>query len=198
MKTKMLDIPLKGERSYIQGPDLFNAAFETLSDEAGGAPIDFEIAFHKMALKQVELIWDTDEAPEECFALGMRSLAGERARFWMREIETPLSERQPYLEEEIVAQMSFDETLTKARLDSPFPYSEMELWVSMIKALHQRRFADADGKWVFVRAKLSAYARQDAVEALRVELAATLGTKLTRNAVYMGDRKIGDVFFALM
>lgn len=198
MKTKTLDIPLKGSRDYIQGPDLFNAAFETLVEEAGAVSGEFEIAFHRMAHRQVQLIWDTDDAPGDAFALGSNSIKGTRARYWMRELEAPLSDRQPYPEHEIVAQLSFDEALSEARLDTPFPYSDMEIWVSMIKALHQRRFAGAAGKWVFARAKLRAYDPKHAPASLRVALAATLGTKLTRNEVYLNDEKIGDVFFALM
>lgn len=198
MKTKTLDIPLKGSRDYIQGPDLFNAAFETLVEEAGGPSGDFEIAFHRMAHRQVELIWDTQDGPKDAFALGSRSIEGGRTRYWMREIEIPLSDRQPYPEDEIVAQMRFDEALSEAQLDTAFPYSDMELWVSMIKALHQRRFVEAAGKWVFARAKLKTYDTGHAPAPLRATMAATLGTKLTRNEVYLNDEKIGDVFFALM
>lgn len=198
MKTKTLDIPLKGSRNYIQGPDLFNAAFETLAEEAGGSAGEFEIAFHRMAHKKVELVWDTDTAPEDAFAAGSQSTQQGRARYWMRELDAPLSGRQPYPEDEIVARMTFEEGFSQARLNKEFPYSDMEIWVSMIKAMHQRRFADAAGKWVFVRAKLWAYDPRHAPASRRVELAATLGTKLTRNLVYLNDEKIGDVFFALM
>lgn len=198
MKTTTLDIPLKGARDYIQGPDLFNAAFETLAAEPGGVSGDFEIAFHRMAHSQVELIWDTDTAPEDAFAVGSWSMPQGRARYWMREVDAPLCDRQPYPEEEIVAKLDFDEDFSKAQLDDAFPYSDMEIWVSMIKAMHQRRFADAAGKWLFARAKLWAYDPHHAPASLRVELAATLGTKLTRNVVYLNDEKIGDIFFTLM
>lgn len=198
MKTKTLDIPLKGSRDYIQGPDLFNAAFETLAEKVGRSSGEFEIAFHRMAHRQVELVWETDEAPRDAFALGSYSIEGVRARYWMRELETPLSDRQPYPERDIVAQMKFDEALSEARLDKPFSYSDMELWVSMIKELHQRHFADAAGKWVFARAKLRAYDPKHPPASMRVALVAMLGTKLTRNEVYQNDKKLGDVFFALM
>lgn len=198
MKTKTLDIPLKGSRDYIQGSDLFNAAFEALVAEAGEPSGEFEIAFHRMAHRQVELVWETEDAPADAFALGSRTSNGVRARYWMRESEAPLSDRQPYPEDEIVAQMRFDEALSEAQLSMAFPYSDMEIWVSMIKALHQRRFTDAAGKWVFARAKLKTYDPTHAPAPLRVALAATLGTKLTRNEVYLNDEKIGDVFFALM
>lgn len=151
-----------------------------------------------MAHSQVELVWDTDTAPEDAFAAGSWSTPQGRTRYWMRELDSPLSDRQPYPEEEIVARLDFNEDFSQAQLDEASPYSDMEIWVSMIKAMHQRRFADANGKWVFVRAKLFAFMPKHAEVALRVELAATLGTKLTRNTVYLGDQKVGDVFFALM
>ncbi|MCW9044079.1 MAG: hypothetical protein OQK05_12120 [Pseudopelagicola sp.] len=198
MKTRTLDIPLKGVRDYIQGPDLFNMAIQTVSQDLGVLPEDFEIAFHRMAHLQVELVWDTDTAPEGAFAGGSWMCDGQRARYWMRELDAPLTMREPYPEEEIVAEMAFDDDFNEARLPAFPPYSTMELWVSMIKAMHQRRFADAEGKWVFARAKLCAYDPNHAPGELRVELAAKLGTKLTRNSVYLNETKIGDVFFALM
>ena len=123
---------------------------------------------------------------------------GQRERFWMTELATPLGDRQHYPEDRIVAQMAFEDGFRKVRLEVGFPYTDMELWVSMIKTMHQRCFANVNGKWVFVRAKLHAYDPDHTPAVLRAELAATLGTKLTRNVVYLSEKKIGDVFFALM
>lgn len=198
MEKQAFDIPLKGERDYIQGPDLFNLAVQTLSEAGEGPADEFELAFHRMAHRQVALVWDTDVAPEDAFAVGSRLRDGQRDRFWMTELAAPLGNRQPYPEDRIVAQMSFDDEFRTARLEPGFAYSDMELWVSMIKAMHQRRFAGADGKWVFVRAKLWTYDPNHAPAVLCAELTATLGTKLTRNVVYLDEQKIGDVFFALM
>lgn len=198
MKTQTLDIPLKGSRDYIHGTHLFNLAFKVLSEDAGKAPDEFEIAFHSMAYKQVELVWDTEVAPDNAFAAGSASTDNGRKRYWMRELQAPLSNRQPYPEDEIVKALTFDADFSQARLDTPFAYSDIELWVSMIKAMHQARFADAAGKWVFARAKLRSYTPEHPPMVHRVALGATLGTKLTRNEAYLNDDKIGDIFFALM
>lgn len=198
MKTRTLDIPFKGARDYIHGTHLFDLALKVLSEDIGQVPGEFEIAFHRMAYKQVELIWGTEAAPDNAFAAGSASTAEVRIRFWFRELEAPPSNRQPYPEDEIVENLTFDADFSQARLDIPFAYSDMELWVSMIKAMHQLRFADATGKWVFARAKLRSYIPDHPPMLHRVSLAATLGTRLTRNEVYLNNEKIGDVFFAMM
>lgn len=198
MKTKKLDIQLKGDRDYVHGTDLVDLVYPTLAEGAGGALDTFEIAFHRMGRRQAELIWDTDTPPEGTFANGAWARGAKRGRFWVREGTAVIDGRRPYPEEEIVAQLTYDEGNSEARLLAPLSFSDIEHWIPMIKAMHQRRFADAAGKWVFARAKLRAYDPRHGPSSLRVALAATLGTKLTRNEVYLNDEKIGDVFFALM
>lgn len=199
MKTKRLDIPLKGAREYLHGPDLFDASFDTLITDKHEAYDTFEISFHRMARKQVDLVWDIDKAPQDAVALGRLSrTGGALLHFWICEQNEPLTKRTTCPEEEIVTELKFADDFSNARLEEKPSHTLMETWVPMIKAMHQRRFADADGKWMFARAKTWAYEPQQTPSALRVELLATLGTKLTRNGVFADGKLVGDVFFVLM
>ena len=198
MKTKTLDIPFKGLRDYHHGSYLFNSVFQTLMVDYNDLPDEFEITLNRMAHRQVALIWDTNKLPNTAFAKGSFVQSGKNIRFCIHELDEPVIERAPYPEDEIEASMSFDEVCTKVQIAADMRYSVIELWISMIKAMHKRHFTDADGKWVFVRAKVFLYDPNCTPAVLRAELAASLGTKLTRNVVYMDDKKIGEVFFALM
>lgn len=197
MRKKTFDGPLKGDRDYIQGPDLFNWAFKTLHQCERCPPDEFELAFHRMARRQVAMVWGTDSEPEDAIAVGSLLRDGKRDRFWMIELAAPVTGRQPYPEDKIVANISFEDGFNRASLGSGLPYSDMELWVSIIKAMHQNRFDAAGKKWVFVRAKVWSMVDKPCQQ-LGAELAAHFGTKLTRNVVYRDDDKVGEVYFALI
>ena len=198
MRKKTFNIPLKGDRNYIQGPDLFDCAIQTLVCDEEGSADGLEIAFHRMVNTQVAMVWGTDTAVKDAFAVGALLKGGERSRFWMIELPQQVSNRQPYYEDKIVAKMSFDDDLNRVYLDSDLQYSEMELWVSMIKAMHQHRFGNIIGKWVFVRAKIWLNVGSTSSNKLSVKLTATLGTKLTRSVVYRNNTEAGEVYFALI
>lgn len=198
MPQKTFDIPLKGPRSYIQGPDLFAIAYTELARLTGSTPTAFEISCHRLAHRQVELVWEPTPAPEDAFASGSYRNANNKTGYWFREVDAELTQRQPYPEDELVADMKFRSDGKDVTLEDGQSFGDMEIWVSMIKTMHQRLYPDAEGKWVFVRAKVADYVPSTPPTRYRAVLAAALGVKLTRNEIFTGSSKVGDVFFALM
>ena len=197
MKRRCFDIPLKGSRSYIQGPDLFDVAFNTLAEVTAGAPEKFEISFHKMAQRQVELTWDARMSPETYFASGRWTRSGQTKNFWFQEVDADLRSRRCYPEDIIIDSMVVKDDSAKVNLSGSIEFSNMEIWVSMLKAMHQRKFSEKKGKWLFVKANLVGYEPELTCDSLRVDMHSALGTKLTRNLVYQNQRRVGEVYFAL-
>lgn len=199
MKTKRLNIPLRGAREYLQGAALFDASIDTMPSQVHKPYDTFEISFHRMAHKQVDLVWDTDEAPQNTVATGKLGLVdGALSHFWICEQDEPLHDREACPEKEIFERLRFGDDFSTTYLDEKPSHSPMDTWIAMIKAMHQRRFPDAQGKWIFARAKMNAYDPQIVPSKLKVVLMATLGTKMTRNGVFLDDQLVGDVFFVLM
>lgn len=123
---------------------------------------------------------------------------GQSGQFVFRETDAEPTTRKPYPEEGIVAALSFSGDGSQAVVDHNLGFTDVEIWISMIKATHGRLFPDSQGKWMFGRAKLSGYALDHPPASYRVVMAAALGSKLTRNDIYLGETRVGDIFFVLM
>lgn len=202
MTTQMLDLPFKGTRDYLHGTDFFQSACTALSASEAAPLESFEIAFHKVAKGQVEFVTAEGDAvldPKGSCARGkFRRADGSAGQFLFLETPATPSRRIPYPEQDIVAPLKFSEDDSQATLDHAMGFTDIETWIPMIKATHDRLFPDAQGKWMFGRAKLSGYSPEHAPSSYQVVMAAALGTKLTRNDIYLGERRVGDIFFVLM
>ena len=198
MISATLQIPFKGSRDYLQGPDIFDWVLSYLND-ANAGPLDvFEISFHSMAIKPLEL--SVREVPRggKPTATGYYVGTEGKVRFWLTETNGKIEGRVPYSEEELVACLHYFDNDNEVELAKGVGFSDIETWVSMTKALHHKMFPEATGKWVFARAKLNAYTSDRIMAKYRVKLASKLGHKLTRNEIYLNDVKVGDIFFSLM
>jgi hypothetical protein len=109
-----------------------------------------------------------------------------------------VAERVEYAEEEIVASMDIQVATATATSVGALPYSSIERWVSMVKALHLALYPDLVGKWLYVRGKFDHY--QDVYEPAarhQVVVQANFNSKMTRTAVLVDGQKVGDIFFSL-
>ncbi|MGJ8530450.1 hypothetical protein [Maritalea sp.] len=194
----ILSIPYKGSRDYLHGTDMFDRVISIASKESGGAPEVFEISFHAMANKPLVLQIGGDGPARATTAAGYFQGAAGKVRFFLSETDGEVVGRIPYAEEEVVRNMVFADQGATALMGALNPFSDIEVWIPMVKELHTRLFPEANGKWVFARAKMSGYSPEHAPMEYRVQHTAKLGHKLTRNEVFLGDRKVGDIFFSLM
>ena len=197
IKTR-LNIPFKGNRDYLQGPDIFEHVYKSLSNTVGQPVKNFEIAFHHLSQKPLELMVGREEKPTDAAAVGSFTGVAGKVRFWLTETEEDVLERVPYPEEDIINCTQFSEESATATLQDDMTFSDTEVWVSMIKELHIRLFPDVEGKWLFARAKMGEYSPHHTSTSYGVTLASRFGHKLTRSEIKLDGRKVGDIFFALM
>lgn len=198
MRRVSLDLLFKGSRKYLHGTDMFDYVRTFLQDATGTPLEDFEIAFHYLATKPLDLTVGSGLNNSNAAATGSYVSAEGKVPFCLTETEGEVLGRRPYLEEDIIACTTFSEDRAIASLTDNLTFTDIEVWVAMIKALHMRLFPDAEGKWLFVRAKMGAYASHSKPSTYSVTLASRFGHKLTRSEVRLKDTKVGDVFFALM
>lgn len=203
MNVSSLSLPLegmrfKGHRDYLQGADILHIALHAL---LRGRPLDtirdIDLVFHAFARTGLTLCADAPPDCEPKARLACR-IEGMRSKFLLVEDGRPVTERHPYPEEQIVAVTAIDTTSAAATSSASVPFTNIERWVAMTKALHHAMYPDARGKWLFARAKLDAYQDTcpDQVEH-RVGIQSDFGGKLTRSALTVGGREIGDIFFTL-
>ena len=188
----------KGDRDYLHGTDVLPIALHALSD---GRPLsgirDIDIAFHALARNGLTLRADVPAAQEAKAQLAC-SIDGTRHKLFLVEDGRPVTQRSPYPEDQIVAATSIDAESHIATSKGVMPFTNIERWVAMTKALHQAVFPGAVGKWLFARGKFAAYvdAQGEPVEH-QVRVESDFGGKLTRSTLRVDGHGIGEIYFAL-
>ncbi|MFA7282582.1 MAG: hypothetical protein WC100_21040 [Sterolibacterium sp.] len=191
-------LKFKGKRNYLQGPDIQRAALNCLAIAYPASAItDIDIVFHGMARTGL-LLLETDNPGTEPIVQLRCKVGGERKKFLLVEDGMPILERVEYAEEEIVAATEIQVATATATSVSALPYSNIERWVSMVKALHLAVYPDLVGKWLYVRGKFDQY--QDVYDPPvqhQVVVQANFNSKLTRTSVLVDQQRLGDIFFSL-
>lgn len=189
---------LKGDRDYLHGTDVLPIALQALS---GGRPLNsianIDLAFHGLARTGLTLGENVQPGHEVKAQLSC-SIDGIRRKLLLMEDGRPITQRHPYPEEQIVAGTTIDVSSATAKNAARLPFTNIERWIAMTKALHHVVYPKAKGKWLFVRAKLATYqdAYTDPTEhCIRIE--ADFDGKLTRSTLSVDGRNLGNIFFAL-
>lgn len=197
MRSFQLPARFKGGRDYIHGTDLFDAAQAVITDVTQQPAPNFEIAFNAMATKGVTLLLDAPAQAKPC-GTGVYWEGAEKRKFWLVVDERGVDDLVPYPEELVTTSMDIDGETATATVAPDVAFSNIEIWVPMIKALHVHLFPEAEGKWVFVRAQLKNYTPERGTGQFEVALASRVGQKITRNEVSLDGQKVGDIFFMQM
>lgn len=202
MTPQRLRLPFKGNRTYVQGPDIY-AAVNTLLTESGMTEITGpDIRFHRMVSTDLMAapLEPSAGAPAVSYAF---TASGARQHWALHEtaVEPGRAEvRVPYPEEDIVAATAFDAAARTATLETPTPYSDLEVYTAMNKALHQRVLAEASagGKWLLVRFEAARYAPRTDYTNVTVQLSNMLGVSLTKSRVDVDGVPFGWIYFRLL
>jgi hypothetical protein len=199
LSVPLAGLKFKGNRNYLHGTDILEAGLRVIATRYNTDAIaDIDISFHKRAETGLTLYSVPPLNKEPTIQLSCK-IAGAREKFFLVEDSQEISERYDYAEEAIVA-------ATQIRLDCAFalsnvalPFTDIERWVAMVKALHHGLYPEASGKWLFVRGKFVRYHGTYGHTAIehRVRVEANFNNKFTRSALLVGGEKLGDIFFSL-
>ena len=197
IQRKQFDIIYKSNRKYLQGPDVFDATLEWLSNiEVEVKDIDF--TFHRLAFKQVEAVMD-DALPDSANSLAecRYTVSGYSKIVHIVETDLAVTTSRIFPENDIIDAISYDLSAQRSVYNKENNFSNMEIWVAMTKALHQKVFADLKGKWLFVRGRFPQYSLKKSRKKHTVAIAASFGGKLTRSEVFLNDMRVGEIFFSI-
>lgn len=192
-----MDIRFKGERTYLHGTDICDVLLDRLIRPAGGTVTDMDLAFHRPARTALRLVRDGD--PKAACSVLKHKQDGEPQVHTLEETGDPVSGRYPYDEAAIIRACTLDTRARTVEQDAAMDHSRIEIWVAMIKALHQKMFPDAPGQWMFGRLRLPDPSRIDGTGLCGAAFVAGMGgNKLTRNTISVGPDVVGEIFFILM
>ena len=192
-------LKFKGARDYLHGTDIFVVA---LSAIAAGYKVDvatdIDITFHGMAKTGLTLLSSPPLNTEPTARLSCR-IVGTRKKFFLIEDGRAILERYDYAEDRIVAATDIQVTAASATSAIAMPFTDIERWVAMVKALHYALYPKVSGKWLFVRGKFDSYPGTYGLTEIeqQVKVEANFNSKLTRSALLVGGKKLGDIFFSL-
>jgi hypothetical protein len=199
MKYKDLELCFKGDRDYLHGTTLFDSVMEWIIDTYQDKTITkLDASFHHLVHRQVAL-YDTPVEEDESVGIFSFFVDGERKKIFLHETDTPVRVRIACSEEQIREEIVIDFSKQQATLHQLQGFSDMELWVFMIKELHYNIYPDLEGKWLFVRAQFPAYGQQiHPVQKLVVRVLSNFQNKLTRSGLFVNDDKVGEIYFSLI
>ncbi|MEA3189145.1 MAG: hypothetical protein QOD99_2975 [Chthoniobacter sp.] len=189
----------KGERDYVQGPDIHDAVTAFLR-ECGVENVErFDLAVHKVIRTQLSGIFvEKTEMPVENLGVGVGyHSGGTEHHLLLTENGEAITGRVPYREELLVQAMSFDAATQAIRCSSKSGFSAMETITSLNKRLMQLLFPDSGGKWFFARVQLKRFLPADFGE-IEVILKGNLNFQLTRSLIKIDDADAGFIFFSLV
>lgn len=194
---KFFNFKFKGERNYLQGPDIINEICTWLTDFENDVK-DIDFSFHRLATKQLKVIVDYVPDKIETVAVCTYKTNGVRHKAYLIETNQPVIERYPYYEEDIIKTMEIDLTNRQGILRGEITYSDIEVWVAMTKALHQKVFANLNGKWLFVRGRFPHYSHHSVALERAITISASFNDKLTRSEILLDRKKVGEIYFSIV
>jgi hypothetical protein len=192
-----VEFRFKGDRDYIQGTDLFDAL-------VGTHPADtlrnIRFTIHGFVRTPHVDVYDAPSREALARVQDVKARAVyERggAPHWLALVESSRSGaagRYAYREERVTNLCSIDGHAIA--LDGASPFTFIETIVAMNKHMHQKRFGDAPGKWIFTGIDLARGC--DAREGLELRLGPDPNLRLTRARILHLGQDIGSLFFSLI
>lgn len=198
MTTQTLTLAFKGTRTYIQGPDLFNAMMVADPD----IPLSkLRFTVHGFVHSPNCLLHSTDSK------LALNEIPDIRARcqfdaqgrsHWLALTELPgdaqTGPRAEYDEQALIGLCQLDGD--RISLDQHSPFSFIESIVSMNKYLHQQLFKEVTGKWLFTRIDLDTLC--DNRTGLALHFKHNMNFRLTKSDILVDQHKVGELYFSLV
>jgi hypothetical protein len=195
LHTERLNLQFKGDRNYVHGTDIFNQALAWLKLHRGNVQsIDF--SFHRITSCQLCVAIGVPPKGIDPVAICSFTAHGAREKLYVFETESKVIERYQYPEEEIARQLQIDSAARRCVLRGGFARSDIELWVTMAKALHYEVFPLTSKKWWFVRCRYPQYESYAKSLERTLCIVSNFGDKLTRSEIFLNNQIAGEIYFA--
>ena len=187
----------KGDRDYIQGPDMYN---EMLKPFINNNVCEIGFSAHSFLQEPSGYLCVSDNKQD------IDSIKNIKARMqfrknedmvWLalleRKNDEPVS-RVEYEEQLVINYCQFGSDGVELLVDRPFSF--IETLVSMKKAMLQRMFEGVEGKWVFTRVDFPQYCNSRS--GLAVKFKHNMNFRLLKSDILVDGNKVGDIYFSLV
>ena len=195
---RAIDFRLKGERAYIQGPDMVEAAMhEVLAAEASGQVSNLIFVMNRVTGSNLEMIVDEDEpagsAPVARFSFQTRG--APRRGVLVERADRPIG-RRAYDEGRLGRLCQTDPAARTITLREASPFTPIESLVAMTKALHLAVYPQQGGQWLFARLEAPRWPLGAIGEGLEIRLGPGVGTRLTKSSARLKGEVLAWIYFS--
>jgi hypothetical protein len=195
-----LRLAYKGDRYYLQGPDIYNAVTRIISERNPNIEFNrIKMVFHKLARNQCRMTFGNhsllgkmpkDINTEVRFISPLSDIIG-----WLVETDEHIIDRNPFPEENIVKQTSIDGNI--ATIEGEVQFTPIEILVAMTKHLHIILYPAKAGKWIVTRLDLNRLLTIYDASKFKVEIEKNLNNRLTKGSIHSGKEMLGYIYFSL-
>lgn len=201
MTCTPIELPFRGQRTYLQGADLYNSVTSILF---AGFPHMCEarlsVNYHALLLRQPDLLIGRGEMTAERLSPEFRGEfimgTGEDAvHALLMESDRPVPNRIECHENDLVSSALIDHEGRHAVLESPAFGTAAEVVVALNKKLHQTLLPHITAKWIFVRLVLTRPLPSEPPRHTKVRLLGVMGDRMTRSEVFINHQPVGSVYF---
>lgn len=189
--TQPLTFCFKGNRNYIQGPDIVSAFLTT---QAESNLTNLDLKFNGITSNGLDLIEGKaiKNAP-----VNIRCIVnGEPKNFQLVDNGQTIDCRNEYDESSVVNQADLELDKQTVTLKKSTGFTLCENFVALNKYLLQSLFPDEPGKWYFTRLEQSRIVSND--ELITVKLIKNFNFRLTKSDILINDEVIGSVYFTMV
>ena len=200
MHTRALDLRFKGDRRYLHGTDVYDAAMAALGACFPGAAGRVRYSFHAIARTALELRCGKAGAigarPDKCAAEIHLGEGDAAVSGWIVETGRAIEGRVPYDEDAIGAASALEGQRIVMR--EPTGHRPIEIAIAMTKRLHYALFPPPAGKWMFTRLDIARPLAPGDAAGMEIVHKARLGARLSRCDLVAGGAPLGSIYFSLV
>ncbi len=196
----LLPVRLKGERTYVQGPDIHDAVCDALEKRGLSGIEKLDLTCHQMVRTSLcaRFLGPGETAPDGSPATFRFNHAGSPQTLLLSETGEAIKESVPYAEELLVSAAVFDQDAKAVKLASVPGFSNAEVVVALNKALLSRLFPEVNGKWLFARLQLARSFRLTSFQELQVRFVGHSNFRITRSTLWGDGESLGTLYFSLL
>lgn len=197
--NKKLDLSFKGNRDYLHGTDIFNQTLMWLEELHAPLTISaIDFSFHRLA-KHALTAYSTQQ-PDlgDPVAVCSYRFGVERAKTYLYETSDDVLGRYLYAEDDITQNFQVSSELLSGVLYGDPTFSDLEIWVALTKALHQRALPELKGKWLFVRGRFPCFLHKTVRKSRSLRIVSNFQNCLTRTELCFDGEIAGEIYFSLI
>lgn len=196
-----LEFCFKGSRTYVQGPDIFDAVVKILKDDYNFEKIsNIKYAAHEMLLANAELVIISDFKKDDYKIINsMITFYVDDLKFYavVSQNENKIECSSKYSEEVVRTNSIIDENFIS--FENSLEDSLTEIVVSMNKYYLQKTITE-NGKWIVTKFEYKNLTEIDNIKnkKLKLELTNNFNNKLTKSKIIIENKEVGFLYFSLI